>query len=466
MAIKIDFLANTSSIVRGTQDVEQQLEKVGDSLDDVARDGQQSTDRLERSFRDLAAASKKVDPGVEIGHSFKRGTEEADEGVRTLKENTASNLKEVAASFDGSAQGISDGVQGLVAELLEGFGPGGLLAGALLAGGIGLISTQMQGAQQATEEETQAAKDLAAQLIETGRSGRSLGDISDQLKTIATDGDAVLPSLAEIQREAKQVGVPFKDLVQIYLTGGRALDEIIDRTAKAADAQAAYTQELSGGGAFFVQDPVLEGLQKQVVNLQKVKQQWKTAQEEQQAYIKAGGPELKAKAEATATYAESVQSALQDAGDSWSDYQKGQKVNLDKYNNHMEDSIKAIEDYQNNVKYISGKISQQALNYILSLGEKAAPLLQAYVDAPNDMQARTAANWDRLGKRASDAYNQSLQDGVPAAIDGPVIRAPRIEPPSRASLEAARRQAQAYLDAHPLRAGAIAYTPYGKPLYG
>ena len=145
-----------------------------------------------------------------------------------------------------------------------------------------------------------------------------------------------------------------------------------------------------------------------------------TAQYE--AYVKAGGPELDAKNRAIQAFSDSVQSALQDAGSAWEDYNDDGKTSLDEYNQHIEDQIKSIADYQANIKTLSGTLTQDALNYVLSLGEDAAPIIQAFVDAPLAQQQRTAANWASLGKQSSAAYKTALQNDLAnSTVSGPHV---------------------------------------------
>ena len=151
--ISIEFAADTRAVIREVGNVADAYEDISDALVDVARESDKSAGKVEDGAKDAAKALDKTgdaadDLETKIKHAFrgagdearksardmgrdtKKGMDEASEGVETFKENTGSNLKEVAASFDGSVEGMSDGIQGLVAEMLEGFGPAGLAVGA------------------------------------------------------------------------------------------------------------------------------------------------------------------------------------------------------------------------------------------------------------------------------------------------------------------------------------------------
>jgi hypothetical protein len=141
-------------------------DKAGDGLAADVRDGGRTAERalsdLEDRFRDTAAQAQRSTKaaGDSLGDDFKRGARDAEEGTRQLKENAGSNFKELGASFDGTAQGMADGLQGFVAEATEGFGPAGLAAGAAFAIGIGVAQAKLQEIADKVNE----LKDQAAQL--------------------------------------------------------------------------------------------------------------------------------------------------------------------------------------------------------------------------------------------------------------------------------------------------------------
>src|SRR4051794_38643073 len=105
-------------VIEPTQEAVDAIEKLGTTgagsqLEAGMRDAQRGStelrgdiDRLRRQVQEAGRT------GRSSGSQFKAGMHEADEGVKQLKENTAANLKEVAASFDGTTQGAVSGVQG------------------------------------------------------------------------------------------------------------------------------------------------------------------------------------------------------------------------------------------------------------------------------------------------------------------------------------------------------------------
>ncbi|MCG2797716.1 MAG: hypothetical protein L6367_04160 [Cellulomonas sp.] len=180
--INIEFVSDVRKFIGGTSDVEGALGKVSDALDDVARDAQKSgdkaaesmseagkdmarstetaTEKMEKSFSEVAKAAKSSGKtaGDDLGEHVKRGSKDADEGISSLKENTAQNAKEMGASFQDVGSAI-DGLQGLAAEALEGFGPAGVAAGVAVAAGIGVAT---QALQQAADEANKLTEDATA----------------------------------------------------------------------------------------------------------------------------------------------------------------------------------------------------------------------------------------------------------------------------------------------------------------
>lgn len=168
---KIQFLTDTDGVRRGTKDIEKALEDVSDSLDDVTNDAEGAADRMEKSFRDLAQDTKKQARamGDDIKGSYDKAAVDVGEATTQMSEDGFSNAKEVAASFDGSAESIVDGFQGAAAEMFSGFGPAGAAAGLAAAAGIGLVTAELEKQKERASEAAAAAWDLAQQMVDAGQ---------------------------------------------------------------------------------------------------------------------------------------------------------------------------------------------------------------------------------------------------------------------------------------------------------
>lgn len=469
-------------VIEPTQDAADALEKMqhagaGDELERGMRDAQRATGETRADIQRLRLEVQEAGrAGASGGGKFKAGMHEASEGVKDLRQNTASNLKEVAASFDGTTQSSVQGVQGLVAEMLEGFGPAGLVAGAVAAGGIGLLLSGIEADATATEAFKTDVQALAATWIEAGRDGKlGVQDIADGLKSLATQTDSQKASLADVAKQAKTLGIPFKELAQVYVEGGDATNYALQKTQQLIDAQRAGI-EVSRAGARAGVGPTIgrenaartEAIAKLEAQRQKllgVQRETTEAAKREREWLAAGGPDLEAKASATEAYGAAVQSAVHDAGASWDDYKdKEGGLSLAKYLKVTRDKIKATQEYQANIAQVAASGNQDALNYVESLGTDAAPLLEQFVHAPERKKAELVAVWAQLGKQSTDAYKAAVEDNML-----PSVPAPALLPPDTSGYESAVRtaqaRAQAYLNAHPLKADAIAYDARGKPIY-
>ncbi len=283
--ISIDFAANVGKFIAGAGNVETALEKVSDSLDDVARDAQRagkdagadlasgvdkgtdkaeaSVDNLEKSFRELRedARSNSGKIGDDLGENIKKGADDASEGTKALKENARANLKEVGASFTDIDSAVG-GLQGFIAEATEGFGAAGVAAGALAAISLGALQSQLQGAADKINEAKEQAMDLASEIIDAdGNLDRVdfAGKVREWALTIADarswwevwQKDAVT-NLEKVSAAASLVGANVGDIVAAMSdsdigTARRLLDQYqwsLNQVNAQLDEQMATTSRL------------------------------------------------------------------------------------------------------------------------------------------------------------------------------------------------------------------------------
>ena len=277
--INIDFVADVSRFLSGTRNVSQALDDVVDALDDVGSEGKDSARDAERGLSDVQDAAKdaarevdrlpdKLDDvgsatkdagdtadklerkfsdafdkvrtdakttGSDIGTHMHEGSERAQEGFDEIKDSARSNATETAASFDGSFDSISDGVQGTVAEFLQGFGPAGTIAGLAVAGGIGLLKKafddQSAAAQQDAQDMADAYKAALDDMIESGENFVSQDLISQQIKAIVEDED----KLKNAQQIAAESGASLSSVLRGQAGDLDALGSVHDAYQKKID---------------------------------------------------------------------------------------------------------------------------------------------------------------------------------------------------------------------------------------
>lgn len=187
MALKLDILANTSAFIASMRKAGASVEDIGDALDDMAREGVDAGNKLERSFKDIAREAN--DAGRKVGREMGDGFDKAKAGMDDFKSEANSTAREAAASFDGSAESIADAFQEVTANALGGFGPAGALAGLAAAAGIGLVVAGFDQANQAAEASEEAVAEWADAYIEAGGKALTAGAMAAKAQDILTDSE-------------------------------------------------------------------------------------------------------------------------------------------------------------------------------------------------------------------------------------------------------------------------------------
>lgn len=247
--VNIPIAADASSVVQEAKKVEDAFTDVSDSLDDLDSAGadasnsvQRNTEKMADDLSDVSKAAKtagddikheissgadaakgEADPlarkfkddldsistkakttGSDVGAHLKRGAEEAGEGTATLKENAQANLKETAASFDGTIDSFAGGVQGLAAEALEGFGPIGLAGGAVLTAVAGAFYNSWKNNAEKTK---QVVSDMFDDMIASGENFLSEDYIQQQVSKIVKGEDGAPASFNQAKSLAGFAGI-------------------------------------------------------------------------------------------------------------------------------------------------------------------------------------------------------------------------------------------------------------------
>lgn len=213
--INIALVSDVRDFLRGTRSAEAGLEAVADSLDDVARDGADSSDRLERTFRAAfdAVRDASQDTGREVAKNIDDGAEEAGEGLGSLKDEAQGTATEVAASFSGSAEDIAGGFQELAANAFAGFGPAGAAAGIAAAAGIGLLFARVQEDAAKTEARVQAMYD---DMLESGANYLSEELLQQRISDIVQGTEDAITTLGTAQEAAELLGVDLETALAAY----------------------------------------------------------------------------------------------------------------------------------------------------------------------------------------------------------------------------------------------------------
>ncbi|RPE75197.1 MULTISPECIES: hypothetical protein [unclassified Frondihabitans] len=433
----IGVASDTRDFSRGIKSgVIEPLDGVADVLEDMAKAGDKAGDDLERSMRDqqrstedLRGDYQKLNREIEDGSSRSsravsenttHAARESSEGLDEIGESGRSNAIEVAASFDGSASSIADGFQGLAAEMFAGFGPAGVLAGVAVASGMGLISSALEKDKERAAELKQAASDLAGEFIETGKVGEvSVNYIADAMRALATETEDGKDNLTSLRREAKAAGVDVKDYQLANAGSAKATKSALKEAREELGRLSKQIAE--NGGTYTKAENKRQGeLGKTIGKLLEVQKTQKDAATAAKDYYSSGADDLATAGEASQAYADSVQGALTSAGSDVEKYVKDGKFNLTAYQKAMEENARAVLDYQKNMATAQGDLAKaghdKAIQYLENLGPDAAPLIAAFIKAPEKQKDQLAATWDTLGAAASSSFNTKLQSDFDANV--------------------------------------------------
>lgn len=222
--IKVPFIAEVSQFLRGTRNVEEALEDVGDSLDDFANDAERATERAERSFRDLQRAADKA--GRDTTAALRKGS----------KSGIADAGRETGAEFTQNfAEGVKSGdPAGVIIETVANagslFGPVGLA----VAGAFG-IGAALVGDIQAQTERLRAAGVTAWEALRDG-----ILDAAEQKiqLTSAMGVDTLEEALDKIAQLAKDTGLNASDIAAYISTGIDPAGKVAAALERGAEAEA------------------------------------------------------------------------------------------------------------------------------------------------------------------------------------------------------------------------------------
>lgn len=246
--IVINFISDIRRFLKGTDDVGEALEQVSDSLDEVAREGDQATEKLERSFKDLTKVidTESDDAARKMARNIDRGTDQAKRDLDELKNESRQNFAETFSSFDGSIESLVNGIQGTLGGVTAGLGSiGAFAAAAAGAAGLGLIVASLQRQQ---EEADKLKARLTSAYQEAAAEGRDYLTTA-QLVSAAQDiffNPERRDELNRFKSEAQKIGV---DINTYVLAQAGDYDALTFAIQQAKDAEAERRDELLREGA-------------------------------------------------------------------------------------------------------------------------------------------------------------------------------------------------------------------------
>lgn len=453
--ISINFLADVKDFLKGTKNVEDSLDDVSSSLDDVVKDGTKATDKLETGFRDLAKQAKASGSDIQhgIGGGVQGGVEEADIHLNSFKKSAKEAGKAAAGSMDGTMGGVLETLKVAGSELFANLGPGAAVAAATAGTALGLIGLKIAEDEAKAKAAEDRIRNMGLALIDAADAGIPLSVVADNLRKIVTNADDAPKKLKDIEEQSKKTGASVEGLAMAYAGN----TEAVDLMAKHADE--AYKRELKS-----LQDNAKEGeqpwsdklekLQTQAVELRGVQEETQKAADIEREWLNSGGAEIEAKNAAIS----SINSAYDDAAGSVQDFidKETGVFDVQAYIDSMNARAQALLDYQDSVAK-SGFTTEQKKALDAMGVEAASTLMGAYKNGTKDQQ-------EQIKKILTESAKDS--SGVSKALIDETFKAP-VKATVEVGLDAveARRQLSEITKKQSVQLVVDWRDKYGRPVY-
>lgn len=234
--IRTGVLKPLEGVEDALQDVGREGEQAGDDLVQGMRHAQRETERLEDANKDLADTIRREARQAKraVQDLGDDGFHRASENVEGFKDEAKQNFAEVAASFDGSIQGMADGVQGLTGGLATALTPGIGIPVAILGAAAGAFLAQWQAS---TEQAEQRVADMYNDMLESGQAFLSEDFIQRELAKIGEGADDAAISFEDAGRQAKEFGLSQQTIMRAYAGDQEAINTVIAEAVKQRDAE-------------------------------------------------------------------------------------------------------------------------------------------------------------------------------------------------------------------------------------
>lgn len=410
--INIDANIQAKGFLKGIDNMSMALEGLQDDVSGVQKDGDKSLEKLEKSFAEVAKASRATGDTVKdtLGKGTKAGVKEAEEGLDEFKRESNSTAKESAASFDGSAESIVDSFQEVAANAFAGFGPAGILAGLTMAAGIGLATKAIEDGALNTEEFKKKVSELTTAFIESADVGTiSAEQVIDKYKELAAATEDGAVNLEKLKKASKGSASSFDELAAAISGDTKKLDELIakekERLTKLEDINRAESGwDLDAKARSNTRKENQEAL---VKSLEETQAATEDAARAEKLYLELGVPALESRL--------AMQGAINDAYDetagaidSWIAAEGG-VFDTAGYITAMQEREKALTNYQETLA--GSGLSAEAKTFLNEQGiEAAAKMLEGYKLGEAGTKAELNRIWTEAGKEGSGAADKSIKE--------------------------------------------------------
>lgn len=422
MALKLDILANTRQLVGEMKKAGASVEDISDSLDDMAKDGDQAGERLERSFREITKAADKS------AKSVKRDYKQAFDGV---KQEAGQSGREAAQSFGGGFEDVADFAQETLAQAFSGFGPAAAAAGVAVAAALGAALQGAADAQERLAEARERAAELSQTLYENKGDLPMEDAISRVLELLPSERGAGNPlesflnqwldlgtNIEAVRRAAKTADTPLRTFIRGL--SGADLDATTD-ALKAVDEAIASVHKKAAGELNFENGQAINQLEALKSQLQGVQTTADLAKETLGAVGSSfESAEYIAKVEAIG---QAWEDAATDAGDYVTEQDGIATFDWSAYLANAESTLAASNEFKRKIFTVPDEIQDEGERIFAEQGPKAAnAYLTAYETASVENRQRfvdaAKANAESTGQAAGEAYAREAESAAQAKAQG------------------------------------------------
>lgn len=265
-----------------------------------------------------------------------------------------------------------------------------------------------------------------------GRFSLSLTTMSGTVRAASNDlehgFDAVDNALAGLvtSGHAEEADRAFRQLSEAWVAGGRDVEDLNNRLPQYQDAlkQVAVDQQLATESI----DPLQTGLEDLATRFGLTGDDAAEAAEDMlKAWEDAGGKfvdalgayntALEDKQAKEQEAAQATADATEDATDSWEDYADDVTLTVDEYIAQLERMVENQENWRANLVTLTGRVSDEMLDYLVQLGPEGADLVALFAKMTDDELAKAEPLW----LNSTDA---AVRGGIvdPVIEAGPVLR--------------------------------------------
>lgn len=408
--INIAIDVDESGATKGINTVDEALEKVADTLDEVGKDGTSDLGKLETSIKDVNREALKAGDEIKkgIGGGTKKGAQEAVDATEVVKKESIANLSETVSSFDGTVSSFGDAIQGTLGGIIQDLSGMGLALGVAGAVGVGYLIKEFEKAELDAERMKERISQMAEQLIETG--DVSLDFVIDQMKQLASETEDGVTNLSDLAQIANAAEESLGALATAYAGDAKGLKQLVDQKKaqlKVERDTAEALKEANGemdAGALAAQGKA-QATQVYVEKLDAAAKAAAEAQKTEEQWLAAGGEEMLTKQ----AMVESINTAYDEAAGAVEDYvnQESGVFDTEAYITAMQEREQALKDYQETLA--TSGLSNEAMNFLNEQGvEAAAQMLSGYKSASPENKKELNRIWTEASKEASGSVQTEL----------------------------------------------------------